>query len=586
MRFYNLSIRLKILIVNVGVTMLCLAPLGLIPIKLQGFSSNMEAQVQRNAQQDALAQEQSRLMDVQSRLLDEQLRLQDERSRVDEILDQTNEATIRCLYLTYWLTDLALSMQQEAEREAKANLAALTKALDRLQKEDPTSVAAVKNHAAQFEKTMLEAVESYTDENRVMGNSKAALARAQANKAMATLTAMQNRSQKRMADISHQLTATNARIREAEEKIATASKQMGDARSAVGDATSRLASGKQELQVWTIICAVVALTLSIVISRWLANSLTRRMSRTLTALEVVAAGDLTRHDKKDADDEMGRMTTTLNATVDGLRTMVKGINENASGIAVAAQGLTAVSTQMTGNAKTASDQADQAATAATGVASSIQTCASGIEEMSASVVEISQTTVQAASIAQEGVSAVREADATMGRLGTSSAEIGSIVSLITSIAEQTNLLALNATIEAARAGESGRGFAVVAGEVKNLARQTSEATADIGRRVATIQSDSTSAQAALQRISEIVNKINELQSSIAAAVEEQSVTTKEISRNLSEVAKAGSDISQNVNVVASAAKESSIGARDTLKAATDLARLAEELRKSVGRFQT
>jgi hypothetical protein len=211
--FSNLSIRSKIVMVNVGVALLCTAPLLLIPYKLRDFTRNMDDQVERNARQDDLSKEQNRLMNDQSALLEEQFRLQEERNRMGESLTLAHEASLNCLSMSYWLTDLALSMQQEAEQEAKEHIEALQKVLDRLQVTEAATVATVKPLVAGYEKTMMEAVDSYTDENRVMGNSKAALARAEANKAMDALTAMSTRLQKRAEEIGSQLTAINQRVR-------------------------------------------------------------------------------------------------------------------------------------------------------------------------------------------------------------------------------------------------------------------------------------------------------------------------------------------------------------------------------------
>ena len=122
------------------------------------------------------------------------------------------------------------------------------------------------------------------------------------------------------------------------------------------------------------------------------------------------------------------------------------------------------------------------------------------------------------------------------RLGTSSAEIGEVIKVITSIAEQTNLLALNATIEAARAGEAGKGFAVVASEVKDLARKTARSSEKIGRNIATIQSDAQEAVDAIGEITSIIRQINDIQTVVAAAVEEQAATTSEIGRSVGEAA--------------------------------------------------
>jgi len=156
--------------------------------------------------------------------------------------------------------------------------------------------------------------------------------------------------------------------------------------------------------------------------------------------------------------------------------------------------------------------------------------------------------------------------------------------VITSIAEQTNLLALNATIEAARAGEAGKGFAVVAGEVKDLARETAKATEDIARRVAAIQTDTQSAVGAIGQIANIVADINNYQMTIASAVEEQTVTTSEMSRNVAEAATGSGEIAGNITGVAASAATSSGVVTQMGGAIGELAQLSQDLRDQVARF--
>jgi len=156
--------------------------------------------------------------------------------------------------------------------------------------------------------------------------------------------------------------------------------------------------------------------------------------------------------------------------------------------------------------------------------------------------------------------------------------------VITSIAQQTNLLALNATIEAARAGESGKGFAVVANEVKELAKETAKATEEISRMIEAIQTDTRSAVSAIGEVGTIINQINDIQHTIASAVEEQTATTNEMARNVSEGAKGTNDIARNIAGVAEASRDTSAGAAKTLNSAHTLSAMSHDLSKLVSEF--
>ena len=219
------------------------------------------------------------------------------------------------------------------------------------------------------------------------------------------------------------------------------------------------------------------------------------------------------------------------------------------------------------------------------VSASAQTVAAGIEEMNASIHEIARSAAEAARVAAAAVRTAETTNATVTKLGDSSGEIGKATRVIGSIAEQTNLLALNATIEAARADEAGKGFAVVAHEVKELARQSARASADIGQRVEAIQRDSRAAVEAIAEICAVVGRISDCQTTIAGAVEQQTATTAEIGRNVSEAARGSAEIARNITAVAEAARNTTEGAGNTQQAAAELARMAADLQRLVAQFK-
>ena len=275
-----------------------------------------------------------------------------------------------------------------------------------------------------------------------------------------------------------------------------------------------------------------------------------------------------------------KYATDITAAVrqeEGLKVTFAGVTQNATALGSASEELAASSQQMVSNAEETATQAGVVSAAAEQVSKNVQTVATGTEEMSASIKEIAKNAQDAAKVAATAVKTAETTNATVSKLGESSAEIGKVIKVITSIAQQTNLLALNATIEAARAGEAGKGFAVVANEVKELAKETAKATEDISQKIEAIQGDTKSAVTAITEISTVINRINDYQNTIASAVEEQTATTNEISRNVAEAAKGSKEIAQNITGVAQAAKSTTTGANDTQKASAELAKMAAAL---------
>ncbi|HEX4460926.1 MAG TPA: methyl-accepting chemotaxis protein [Polyangia bacterium] len=286
--------------------------------------------------------------------------------------------------------------------------------------------------------------------------------------------------------------------------------------------------------------------------------------------------------KSDADE----LSKSFQDAVQSLRATMLRMAETSVSLSGAAEELGAVSRQMGGNADETSSQASVVAAAAEQVSMNVQTVASSTEQMSASIKEVAKNAAEAARVASTAVKVASKTNVIVTKLGDSSGEIGKVIKVITSIAEQTNLLALNATIEAARAGEAGRGFAVVANEVKELAKETARATEDIGRKIAAIQGDAKEAVEAIAQISQTIDQVNDIQSTIAGAVEEQAATTNEIGRNVSEAAQASTDIAQNIAGVAQAAQSTSSGAGQCQGAAAELALMSTQMQSLLAQFST
>jgi methyl-accepting chemotaxis protein len=239
---------------------------------------------------------------------------------------------------------------------------------------------------------------------------------------------------------------------------------------------------------------------------------------------------------------------------------------------------------LSGSAEAASGEARGIASGAAEAEGNVQTVAAAAEQLSASIAEIGRQVGQSASIAGKAVTATARTDERVGALAGAAQRIGEVVGLIQAIASQTNLLALNATIEAARAGEAGKGFAVVASEVKSLANQTAQATDDIRQQVEAIQGSTAEVVAAIRDIAETIREMNEIGGAIAAAIDQQSGATRDISANVQQAARHTSSVTEGVGAVTETSERVGGAAERVLGAAQDLSEQSEALKRQVSQF--
>lgn len=331
--------------------------------------------------------------------------------------------------------------------------------------------------------------------------------------------------------------------------------------------------------VMIVMCVVylVVLILALLIGFFVRRVLRKTVANTGDSIESLSKGDMTDEAEMLMNDELGDVAMKLNESLATLRQVVGSAATTARKVNSVAKEVGDGIDEGYKETEEVVAQTQVVAGAAGDVTQSIQTVAAGAEEMGASIREISSNANEAARVAGEATEVAKRTSETVSKLGVSSREIGDVVNTITAIAEQTNLLALNATIEAARAGDAGKGFAVVAGEVKDLAQETGKATDDITAKITAIQADTDGAVAAIERISDIINQINNYQTTIAAAVEEQTATTNEMSRSVAEAATGSASIAETISQYQEIAQEAGKGVETLQHASDELVEASKEM---------
>ncbi len=354
------------------------------------------------------------------------------------------------------------------------------------------------------------------------------------------------------------------------------------------EVSALLAASQAEVRMFLVVLCV-SFVVGLALATALAAAVTRDLGRSIRgvhdALVAMADGDLTFPAPVRSQDEAGRMAQALTQAQTKFRNAFTGVVGAADGVSGTAEAIATSNARAAHTTRDTSSQAGHVARSADEVSRHVQVVAAGAQQMGDSIRAIGANADAAARVAAQATEAATATNEQVMALGEASQQIGAVVKVITSIAEQTNLLALNATIEAARAGEAGKGFAVVAGEVKTLAQETARATEDVARKIEAIQGGTHGAVEAIGRISQVVAEVNDYQTSIAAAVEQQAATTAEMSRGVAEAAAASAQIADTISGVAGSADASAAEVGEVDSQVGRLVAYAQDLRTRVAGFR-
>ncbi len=376
-----------------------------------------------------------------------------------------------------------------------------------------------------------------------------------------------------------------------------------------------LAAPRSEVIKYSGIIGVIIVVLAATIIFLYVMQMSKPILMVVAGLRDIAEGeaDLTMRLEVKSKDEVGELAKWFNLFLEKIQGIIANIAKNAEILNKSSTSLSDLSSRTSTSTDNMSSKSNMVAAAAeemssniTSVASSMEQASNNVgavatlaEEMTATINEVAENSEKARSITGDAVSQAKLASERVDELGKAANEIGTVTETITENSEQTNLLALNATIEAARAGEAGKGFAVVANEIKELARQTAQATEEIRKEVEGIQASTAGTVTEIRQISQVINDVNEIVSTIAAAVEEQSMTTKEIAANVGQASQGIQEATENVSQTSTGeaeiakevsdvnqwAGEVSNGTSQMNLSVEELSSLAAQLKEMVGKFK-